>query len=98
MKRGNLISNNHDFKPVFAKGVGNPMDPLPITGAFMAKAGNVYSTFTGYNTIIIMTQCGISVNKSIIMLFPERTAIAVVDGMDIMFDRSVAVATANFVI
>ncbi len=94
--KNNLVSSNPDFKPVFAKGTGDPTIPIPITGGFSAKAGEVYTVFTGYNAIIIMAQCGVSVNKSIIMLFPERTSFEVTDGMDIMFDRSVAVATVNY--
>lgn len=81
----------------YAKGLGDPSTPLPLTGAINIKAGEVYSNFTGYNAIVLTKMCGVAINKSVVGLLPERTAIDVsTAGLELVFDRSLIVFTANF--
>ena len=97
MKR-NIIPEGGEFiENYYAKGLGDPSKPLPLTGAMVMKAGEVYSTFTGFNAIILTKMCGVSINKSIIALMQERTAIDVSDtNFEIVLDRTVVVLTAKF--
>jgi len=81
-------------QPVFAKGTGDLSSPIHIVGAFEAVAGQEYTTFTGYDTLGLTKQCRVSINKSPMILLPERTAIYIdTGGFEIMFDRSLTVIT-----
>ena len=74
---------------IFAKGVGDATTPIKMMGAMKVKAGEVYDTFTGFTGIILTEQCGIAINKTVIALVPERTAIDVTTAnFQIMFDKS----------
>jgi hypothetical protein len=92
----NILPNIQNKAVDFAKGIGDITSPISVVGGFEAVAGQEYTTFTGYDTIAITKQCRVSINKSPMMLFPERTAFYVgTTGFEIMFDRSLIVVTMN---
>ncbi len=92
-----LIREKEDYKAKYAKGIGDSSYPLPIVGAFLAVGGDAYDTFTGYNAIILNEQCAVSINKSVLAVLPERTAIRTdTTDFEIVFERSIVVLKANF--
>ncbi len=92
-----IVSNELGYsEKYYAKGVGDAFNPLPLVGALKIEAGTVYNTYTGYNAIILTKMTSVSINKSVKALLPERTAISVTDGLELVFDRSQVVLTAQF--
>ena len=93
---GNLLPDIETYRQPYAKGTGDPSRPLHIVGSFQAVHGEEYDTFTGYDVLCITKQCGVSINKSPMVLFPERTAFIVSDtGFKVMFDRDLVVLQMN---
>ena len=93
---GNLLPDIETYRQPYAKGTGDPSRPLHIVGSFEAKHGIEYNTFVGHDVFCITRQCGVSINKSPMVLLPERTAFIVSDtDFKVMFDRDLVVLKMN---